>query len=391
MARRVKGEGSIFKDESKDRWVARYYDGIDENGKRIRKTIYAKTRMEVAKKLNEVMYKKNNLLYIEKNGITLIQMIEKNREDKFAANIIGEGQYARLKWTENKIKQSNIANIKIQELTSIDIQNFLNSNTNLSSSYIKKLHELINIAYKNAVKSRIILVNPMDNVIKPRSKIETKEIRSLTIEEQRKLTQYLKSVKIDEEKYKVCFLIELYMGLRIGETLALTVDDIDLKRGYIKVTRTLTRDKDFQIVMNNRAKTFAGRRQLPIPDIIKNEIVEQVKLAENNKDKLLFCCKDEYVRPNSANTVLKRIFETQLGMSSQNISTHALRHTYATRCIESGMNAVVLQKLMGHTDVKITLNTYTSVFNDFKESELNKVSKYLNKNILKCKNEELEL
>lgn len=97
------------------------------------------------------------------------------------------------------------------------------------------------------------------------------------------------------------------------------------------------------------------------------------------------------MRPNSANTVLKRIFETQLGMSSKDISTHALRHTYATRCIESGMNAVVLQKLMGHTDVKITLNTYTSVFNDFKESELNKVSKYLNKNIFKSKNEELEL
>ena len=55
------------------------------------------------------------------------------------------------------------------------------------------------------------------------------------------------------------------------------------------------------------------------------------------------------------------------------------------------MNAVVLQKLMGHTDVKITLNTYTSVFNDFKESELNKVSKYLNRNILKAKEPEIEM
>ena len=391
MARRINGEGTIIKDEKRNRWIGKYYDGIDENGKRIRKSIYGKTKIEVMNKLNEVMYKKNNLQYIQKNGITLIQMIEKNREDKFEANIIGEGQYARLKWTENKIKESSIANIKMQELTSSDIQHFLNNNTNLSSSYIKKLHELINIACKNSVKSGIILTNPMDNVIKPRSKVETKEIRSLRIEEQKKLTEYLKSVRIDEEKYKVCLLIEMYMGLRIGEALALTINDIDLKRGYIKVTRTLTKNKEFQVVMNNRAKTFAGRRQLPIPDIIKNELVEQVKLAENNKDKLLFCYKDEYVRPNSVNAVLKRIFQTQLGMPSENISTHSLRHTYATRCIESGMNAVVLQKLMGHTDVKITLNTYTSVFNDFKESELNKVNKYLNKNILKSKEQELEI
>ena len=60
---------------------------------------------------------------------------------------------------------------------------------------------------------------------------------------------------------------------------------------------------------------------------------------------------------------------------------HALRHTYATRCIEAGMNAVVLQRLMGHTDVKITLNTYTSVFNEFKENEIKKVTKYINKKI----------
>lgn len=178
------------------------------------------------------------------------------------------------------------------------------------------------------------------------------------------------------------------MGLRIGETLALTSNDINLKDGYIKVTRTLTKDKNFNTVMNNRAKTFAGRRKLPIPDIIKNELKEQLKIAKSNRDNLLFLCDGEYVRPNS---VLKRIFRTQLGLSDKNISTHALRHTYATRCIEAGMNAVVLQRLMGHTDVKITLNTYTSVFNDFKESELNKVNKYINNKIVNNKNIELEI
>lgn len=183
----------------------------------------------------------------------------------------------------------------------------------------------------------------------------------------------------------------MYMGLRIGEALALTSNDINLKDGYIKITRTLTKDKNFNIVMNNRAKTFAGRRKLPIPDIVKDELKEQIEIAKNNRDNLLFLCDNEYVRPNSVNSVLKRIFRTQLGLSDKNISTHALRHTYATRSIEAGMNPVVLQRLMGHTDVKITLNTYTSVFNEYKESELNKVSKYINNKIVNNKNIELEI
>lgn len=391
MAKRVKGEGTIFKNERKNIWVGQYYDGTDENGKSIRKTIYGKTKLEVSKKLNDIMYKKGNSLYIEKSNITLIELIEKNREEKYEANIIGDGQYARLKWTEKKIKESKIASMPIQDIKSNDIQEFLNFNSNLSESYIRKLYELLNGTFKTAIKKKIILSNPLEEVIKPKSKQEIKEIRALTVDEQSKLTNYLKSVRIDEEKYKVCFLLEMYMGLRIGETLALTSNDINLKDGYIKITRTLTKDKNFNTVMNNRAKTFAGRRKLPIPDIIKNELKEQLKIAKSNKDNLLFLCDGEYVRPNSVNSVLKRIFRTQLGLSDKNISTHALRHTYATRCIEAGMNAVVLQRLMGHTDVKITLNTYTSVFNDFKESELNKVNKYINNKIVNNKNIELEI
>lgn len=82
------------------------------------------------------------------------------------------------------------------------------------------------------------------------------------------------------------------------------------------------------------------------------------------------------------NKELKRIFKEELKTSYKDISTHCLRHTYETRCIEAGMTAVVLQRLMGHKDVTVTLNTYTSVFNKFKEDELEKVSTYLSFNKL---------
>ena len=63
-------------------------------------------------------------------------------------------------------------------------------------------------------------------------------------------------------------------------------------------------------------------------------------------------------------------------MLFRSITTHSLRHTYGTRCVEAGMRAVALQRLMGHTDVSITLNTYTSVFNKYKEAELEKLNEY---------------
>ena len=166
---------------------------------------------------------------------------------------------------------------------------------------------------------------------------------------------------------------------------ALKSSDIDLKKNTITVTRTLTRDKDLNIIMNNRAKTAAGRRVLPIPNIMRKELKEQIELSKNNRDNLLFVCNGEYIRPTSINAVINRIFEKQLGLDSEGISSHVLRHTYATRSIEAGMTPVVLQRLMGHTDVKITLNTYTSVFNEFKQDELDKVAKYLNKNIFNKK------
>ena len=95
----------------------------------------------------------------------------------------------------------------------------------------------------------------------------------------------------------------------------------------------------------------------------------------NNEEKLLF--KPDYMKYTSrenVNTELKRLLKRHFGI--EDITTHSLRHTFGTRCIESGMQPVVVQKLMGHTDISVTLNTYTSVYDDFKAKEIEKVNKY---------------
>ena len=105
------------------------------------------------------------------------------------------------------------------------------------------------------------------------------------------------------------------------------------------------------------------------------------ELQEGNNDKLLFKpSQNNYTDAENVNKALSKILKE---LNIEHMSSHSLRHTYATRAIEAGVTPVVLQKLMGHTDVTITLNTYTSVFDKYKETELEKVNQYyINKNLL---------
>ena len=380
--RRGNGEGTIFEDKKNKRWIGQYISGIAEDGKAIRKSVYGKTQKEVLNKLNEVKYQMNNDIYVEKNGIKLVKIMEDIREEKLASNTISGGQYARLKWTINKIKNSKLGEMKIQDVTKNDIQEFLNSIKDLSDSYIKKLYEQFVQAYRRAEIKKYITYNPMYEVIKPKSDKQTKVVEALDINVQKAFTEYLNKASIEDEPYKNIFLIQMYMGLRIGEVLALSTENIDLENKLLYVKRTLTNDKEFAIILGNKTKTYAGNRTLPIPDFLMPIFEEQLKYANGNLHNLIFTTNDNYIRTSAINKELKRIFEEELKTSSKNISTHCLRHTYGTRCIEAGMTAVVLQRLMGHKDVTVTLNTYTSVFNKFKEDELEKVNNYLTNNQL---------
>ncbi len=250
---------------------------------------------------------------------------------------------------------------------------------------IEKAHQQLNQAFKLAMNKGYIMQNPMINVIRPKSDKEDKVVRALEVDEQQKLTDYLKNKSIKQLKYKNVLLIQLYMGLRVGEALALTTHDVDLHNRKLNVHRTLSTDENGAIIMNNQTKTYAGNRILPIPAFLMPYFIEQINFAnsqEHNEEKLLFKPNDsQYVRRSNINKELQRILENNYGIKG--ISSHSLRHTYGTRCIESGMAPVVVQRLMGHKDIRVTLNTYTSVLNKFKESEIDKVNQYyLNQNLI---------
>ncbi len=366
--------GSVYYDKKDKKWKCTYYILDTETKKQKRKYKSFETEQEAKDLLTSIQYQKGNDLFIKNNGIPLNQLMRENAQRKLDMNIITERSYTRILESIKKIEESPMSKKNISDITSNEIQEYLNSLKNYSNSTIKKIIEQFTQAFREAQNKGYIIRNPMFEVIRPKSTQVRKPIRALEIEEQQTLTNYLMNIPITNEPYKVAYLIQMYLGMRIGEVLALRNTDINLDKNLIKVDKTLSKDKDGKIIMKYLPKTYGGIRDVPIPAFIKNEIINQMILAENNFDKQLFLSpKGEYVRPENANRKLRELLHK---MGIYNISSHSLRHTYGTRCIEAGMRAVALQRLMGHTDVAITLNTYTSVFNKYKETELEKVNNY---------------
>lgn len=366
--------GSIYYDKKDKKWKCTYYILDLETKKQKRKYKSFETEQEAKDLLTSIQYQKGNDLFIKNNGIPLNQLMRENAQKKLDMNIITERSYTRILESIKKIEENPMSKKNISDITSNEIQEYLNSLKNYSNSTIKKIREQFTQAFRESQNKGYIIRNPMFEVIRPKSTQIRKPVRALEIEEQQKLTNYLMNIPTTSEPYKVAYLIQMYLGMRIGEVLALRSTDINLDKNLIKVDKTLSKDKKGKIIMKYLPKTYGGIRDVPIPTFIKNEIINQMVLSENHFDKQLFISKKgEYVRPENANRKLRELLHK---MGIYDISSHSLRHTYGTRCIEAGMRAVALQRLMGHTDVAITLNTYTSVFNKYKETELEKVNNY---------------
>lgn len=380
-------QGYISFRNDRKRWEVRYYElNPLTNNKKTRTKLF-KTQDEAQKYLSSIMYQRENPLYIEHNGIPLCELMKSNLNLKFDTNQVSEVTYNRTMQTIKKIEQFPISKENIDEITSEELQEFMNYHKYLSNSTIDKLFHQLGSTFKNALNKGYLTRNPMVNVLKPKSNKEDKEVRALTFEEQQAITDYLLTKDLSNCKYKNVYLIQMFMGLRVGEALALSTYNIDLQNKRLNVKRTLTKDIDGHTIMGKSTKTYFGKRTLPIPDYLINPIMEQMAFAENqnnNEEKLLFKPDDrQYTDRENVNNELKRLLKRHFGI--EDITTHSLRHTYGTRCIESGMAPVVVQKLMGHKDITITLNTYTSVFDKFKEKEIDKVNKYyLEENMLKA-------
>ena len=369
-ARAIYGMGSVFYSESKKKWVGEVTLFI--NGEPKRKRIYGKTKTEVRHKMDELKRQESAGEFLKVDDTTLTELAQEIIDSQLAHNEIIEASYLRKVETLKKLEP--IGYLSIQEITEDIVDSFLVDQLHYSQSILNKEYQMLKATFRVAIKRGIITENPMEDIKKPRSRQPKEEVRALSIEEERKLIAALKE---KPTLYREQLLLSMFTGMRMGEINALDVRDVNVKNSTIFVHQTITKDKYDNAIVGKTTKTYAGTRILHVS---KDIISLLVKCIGNKKSGIIFLRKGELITTTKVNNKFSRFVKTHGIIDTTikgKVDTHSLRHSFASRCIEGGMDAFALMRILGHRDIKVTINTYCTAFDEYKMKNMKLAEEYM--------------
>lgn len=287
---------------------------------------------------------------------------------------------------------------KISNVTPLALERLFQhmANRDYSTKTIRDVYNILNSMFKYAMHNRLIAFNPCNGVGLPKTK--TKEIRVLTLEEQKEVITHARG-----RLYENLILAALGTGMRGGELLGLTWDDVDFHKREISINKTLVHIKDTETgkytFKYQTPKTKNGIRKIPMQESVYKALRKQhIQLKEMRListdwsplpsfENLVFVGKNGKPITEHTFQVALDWIEKSINKERERIAKetgkdfipiphfypHALRHTFATRCFEAGIDAKVVQGYLGHFSISITLDLYTHVTNDKARTEMNKL------------------
>lgn len=367
------------------RYQGRYTDRFGK-----RKTLYHDKLAELKRLLSKAKYEDEMKLNIVDNTITLDEWFKK------WINVHKYGVIrASTKSTYTQVYKKHIAptlgKVRLQDITQLRVKDLLKKLDENGFGYEtkNKVRILILDMFNKAMIDEFINRNPAKSIKLTRD--EEKDVRVLTPKEQTEFFDACKGTFYDN-----LFIVAVTTGLRVGEISALRWEDIDFERNTIKVTRTLLYQKieelgdtkkTFHI---NPPKTKTSKRDVPMGRqcilALKKQYMQKNIIASKTPKKvdekfqdLLFTTK--YNTPINSQIMcdaIKRIVD-EINLTKDTLeevdvfSMHCFRHTFATRCFEAGIQPKTVQAYLGHATLQMTMDLYTSVLDDHKQNEIDKL------------------
>ena len=272
----------------------------------------------------------------------------------------------------------HLGDYELNELTPINIQKFvtylsqsgnLRTGAGLSPNSVNAIITVIQNSLRTAYRLGYVDSYIADKIKRP--KTEEKKVECFSSAEQKKIEQYI----LSKEKSKLFgVLLCLYSGLRIGELLALTWSDIDFAKGELSVSKTSHDGKDKNGVftrLTDIPKTQSSIRTIPLPKQFM-PILREIKRKSHSI----------YVVSNDEKPISIRSYQRSFSILQKNLGLthrgfHSLRHTFATRALECGMDVKTLSEILGHKSPTVTLNRYAHSLMEHKKEMMNKLGKLL--------------
>lgn len=349
--------GDNIRKRKDGRWEGRYKKSRSSDGRIVYGSVYGKTYKEAKEKLASAA------------KYPLQPAASKRQEKTFGEvlNLWMDNNRARLKGgTINKYQSliethimPELGEIKITELSSTKVNTFLeskmskgriNGSGGLSPSYVRSIMLVVNAAIKYAVSEQLCVPLKTPICKPPAGK---PELSVLTAVEQKKLETAL----LDQfDPTCAGIYLSLHTGLRIGEVCSLAWDDIDLNAGVIHVRHTVARVRcndpaGSTTLIIDTPKTKASKRDIPISSALLPVLL---KLKDLSGKGFLLTGTGEFIKPRTFEYRYHKILK-DCGIAPVNY--HTLRHTFATRCVEAGVDVKSLSEMLGHGNVSVMIST----------------------------------
>lgn len=391
MANRKDSRNRVLRNGETERKDGRYMFRYTDKKTGQRRTIYAKDLPGLREKEKSVLSDVENNIRTGGNvkSLTVNDLFRHYLETKE----ISESTKVNYRYAWKCHVEDSIGQYKVVQVLPSDIKKLYSglSQKGLAKSSIKRIHNLLHPVLEIAVDDDIIRKNPAKAVWKDYGR-EPEGKKALTLAQHKRLMEFVKS----DTMYK-CYCpmltIMLGTGVRCGELVGLTWDDVDMGKKEIHIRRTLVY-KDYGDGLRlhvSTPKTKSGIRTIPMSDSVYNAFAQQKELnsllgkdrnafeVEGLKGFVFITRNGKPLLMCSVNRVLANIVKAINALGQEEtfppISAHTMRHTFCTRMAENGMDIKVLQYLMGHANINITMQVYNHIADSSRiENELARIN-----------------